>query len=364
MNLQNDNNNTGQYPLYLGGELGLIDNVNETYPQIAKLRDELMRNQWDWREISLAKDAFDIQNPALGSATLGMTRNIEFQYATDSLVAVSIAQVMGNYCSNSELLGALQQWEFQEYVHSMQYSEIAKKAYKDPNFLLNGIKLNDLLIERLQPFVDILDECRKKSFDYALGYDNYTEEEHRLSILRFHFCLLALEGIAFAGSFAATFGVCKAAKAYDGIKNAIQLITRDELDTHVRLGVTILSILKAEWAEEYVVAATEAEELFSVVYDLEKRWSTEYLFKDISIRGLNPGLMDDYTLYLMGAICNAVGVNYNYRPVEENPLPFMDEYLNIGDIQVAAQESQLVSYNVNILDDDIDPTEIFDFDFK
>ena len=46
MNLQNDNNNKAHYPLFLGGELGLIDNINETYPEIAELRDELMRNKW------------------------------------------------------------------------------------------------------------------------------------------------------------------------------------------------------------------------------------------------------------------------------------------------------------------------------
>ena len=37
-----NNNSTTGYPLFLGKELGLLDNIHETYPQIAKLRDKMI----------------------------------------------------------------------------------------------------------------------------------------------------------------------------------------------------------------------------------------------------------------------------------------------------------------------------------
>ena len=361
MNLQNNNNNTGKYPLYLGEELGLLDNTNETYPQIAGLRDQLLRDAWNWLEIDLKKDSFDIQNPALSESTAAMTRNLEFQYLTDSLVACNIYQIMGNYCTNTEMLNALQQWEWSESVHALQYSEIVKKAYKDPNALINDMKLNKALNDRLQPVIDIFANAKEMSMHYALGTDKYTEEEHRENIIRFHMTLLAVEGIAFAASFAATFAVCKASKAFDGIKNSVALITRDELDSHVKLGVEVLKILKEEWAAQYAKVAAEMADIYSLVLALEADWAHNYLFEGVKVRGLNAKNLVDYATFLAGGISDIVSIPVQFDRVEKDPLPFMQEYLNLGDIQVAAQESQIVQYNLNILNDDVDSDKPFGF---
>ena len=63
--INNDNNNKKRYPLFLGDELGLMDNTHVTYPEIARLRDKMLTDNWKWDEISLAKDAKDIQDPSL-----------------------------------------------------------------------------------------------------------------------------------------------------------------------------------------------------------------------------------------------------------------------------------------------------------
>lgn len=351
MNLQNNNNNTGFYPMYLGEELGLIDNIHETYPEIANLRDVLMRNRWDWREIDLSQDARDMHDPDLRDGVLAFNRNLSFQYAADTIASTSIAQVMVPYCSNSELLGLLQEWEGNEYVHAMQYSEITKKVYEDPNELMEEIKANTVLIDRLQPIQDVFDETRKMAMMYELGLDR-DRSRHARQIIVYHGTLLALEGIAFAASFAATFGVSRAFKAFEGTKNAVQLITRDELDTHVSAGLAILRNLRKEFPAEYSMAMWQLQKIYDAVYALELEW-LDHLFDGISIRGLNKPLLDQYVRYLMAPICDAIGINFNYERVKENPLPWMDEYLALGDIQVAAQETQLVNYNLNIIDDDI-----------
>lgn len=360
MNLQNDNNNTGHYPLYLGEELGLIDNIHECYPDIAKYRDKLMRDRWDWREISLAKDAKDMQNPELREGVLAFNRNLSFQYAADAIAATSIIQVMGPYCTNSEHLGLLQEWEGNEYVHAMQYSEITKKVYPDPNDLMEEIKKNETLIRRLQPIQDIFDETRKMSMLYSLGLDT-DKSRHARQIILYHATLLALEGVAFGASFAATFGVSRAYKAFDGTKNAVQLITRDELDTHVNAGKSIMAHLKREWPVEYTLMLPRISEVYRVVYEMEIEW-LDHLFDGVSIRGLNKTLLTRYVHWLMASVCDSIGIPFLHERERINPLPWMDEYLDLGNIQVAAQESQLVNYNVNIINDDLDDDEEMEFD--
>jgi len=357
MDLQNNNNLKGHYPLYLGGELGLIDNIHETYPQVAKLRDELYRNKWDWREISLAKDARDIVDPTLAAGTKAMTRNLAYQFAADSLVCSSVIQVMGNFCSNPELLGLLQELESNEYVHAMQYSEIAKKAYLEPQELLEEIKSTEPLLDRLRPVADVLEATEKMSHLYALGLET-DETRLRRQIIKYHAAVLALEGIGFAGSFAATFGVAKAYKSYEGIKNSVQLITRDELDIHVNIGMTILKILKEEWPEEYAAVLPEIRVMYDTVLKVEDKW-LDYMFDGVTVRGLNKELLSKYIYFLAFTVYSAV---FDEHDIEQtpNPLPWMSEYTNLGDIQVAAQETQLVNYNVNIINDDVSDDDDLD----
>ncbi len=378
MKIENGNNNTGHYPLYLGEELGLIDNIHETYPDICDLRDELLRNRWDWREIDMSKDAVDLANPELAMGRQAIIRNLAFQYAADSLAATSIIQVMGPFCTNSELMGTLQEWEGNEYVHAMSYSQITKKGFADPNELMEEIKNTEPLLARLRPIQDIFDHAQELSCEYALQniaeerakrsgtnplrVSRYSTSEYRKAIIMYHAALLALEGVAFSVSFSATFGTAKAFKAYEGIKNSVQLIARDELDTHVSLGIAILPKLRADWPEEYAECLPDIQALYDAVYTLEVEWM-DYLFDGITIVGFNATLLDQYVRFLMAPICDILGIEFNYERVDSNPIPWMTDYLDLGDIQVAAQETQLVNYNVNVINDDVSDDDELDFDF-
>lgn len=322
-----------------------------------------MRNKWDWREVDLSKDAVDMANPELEMGTLAMTRNLSFQFALDSIAATSIAQVMGPFVSNTELLGAIQEWEVNEYAHALQYSQITKKAFVNPNELFEQIKTTEPLLKRLAPIQKIFEETKRMAMYYALGMPEDPLVLQK-QIIKYHATLLAAEGIAFSASFAATFGVARAYKAYEGIKNSIQLITRDELDTHVKLGLTILKHLKAAWPEAWAAVQLELQGIYYLVYELEVEW-LDHLFDGVVIRGLTPELLDKYVRFLMKPIMLFLGLEYKYESVDKNPIPWMDEYINLGDIQVAAQETQLVNYNVNIINDNVkdDVAMELDFDF-
>lgn len=357
--IDNDTNNSQKgYPLFLGKELGLMDNIHETYPTIAKLRDKMITDNWVWTEISLAKDAKDIQNKSLSSETDIMVKNLSFQYLADSVAEASIG-ILEMFCSNTELEGLIKFWHYNEYVHAMQYSEIVKTAFPDSNSLMEEIKRTEPAIKRLLPLGKIFDDTRMMGYRYQMG-ENIPQAALRKQILLFMGALLSLEGISFAVSFAATFAVGRNAKAYDGIVKSVQLIARDELETHVKADLEILRILRfvEGWESEYQEVKPQLQSLFDEVLESEKEWA-DYLFSEgRNIVGLNQGNVYEYAKFLSSSIYKVLDLDIKYDCPENNNLPWLKDYLDLDAIQVTNQESQSNNYKVNVMQDDDDGDDL------
>jgi len=352
------NNSQVGYPLFLGAELGLMDNIHETYPSIAKLRDKMITDNWVWTEISLSKDAKDIQNKDLASETDIMVKNLSFQYLADSIAEASIG-ILEMFCSNTELEGLLKFWHYNEYVHAMQYSEIVKTAFPDPNTLMEEVKLLEPAIKRLLPLGKVFDDTRLMGYKYQMGGE-IPQAELRKQILRFMGALLSLEAISFAVSFAATFAVGRNAKAYDGIVKAVQLIARDELETHVKADLEIIRILRfvEGWETEYQEVKHELQEFFDTVLENEKEWA-DYLFSEgRNIVGLNQGNVYEYAKYLSASVYKVLDLSIGFTYPENNNLPWLKDYLDLDAIQVTNQEGQSNNYKVNVMQDDDDGEDL------
>lgn len=358
--VNNENNNNKHYPLFLGEELGLMDNIHVSYPEVARLRDKMVTDNWKWDEISLSKDAKDIQNPSLKASTDVMIKNLAFQYLADSVAECSI-NILEMFCSNTELEGLIKIWSWNEYVHAMTYAEIVKTAFVDSNQLLEEIKTTQPAIQRLEVLGEIFDDTRKMGYRYQSG-EEIPQKELRKQLFRFMAALTTLEAVSFATSFAATFAVGRSTKAYDGIIKNVQLIARDELETHVKCDLEIFRILRKEegWEEEYQEVKPEIQMLFDKVLDNEKFWA-EYLFSEgRQIVGLNERNIFEYAKYLAAPVMQVLDLDINFEYPKENTLPWMSDYLDLDNIAVAAQEGQLVNYKVNVMHDD-DDGEDFEF---
>lgn len=351
----NNNNNPNGYPLFLGSKLGIMDNVHVTYPQIAALRDKMISDNWKWDEISLHKDARDIQDPSLKAATDVMVKNLSFQYVADSVAQASI-EILGMFCSNTEMEGLLKFWGYNELVHAMSYSEIIKNAFQDPNVLLEESKNFPELLERLGVVAQVFEDTRKLGYLYQLDMlsSTVTESDLRKQIFLFLGALTSLESISFATSFAATFAVGKSSQAFDGIIKIVQLVARDELETHVKADLTIFDILrKGGWEEEYQAVKPQIQVLFDTVIGNEQRWS-KYLFSEgRRIVGLNESSIMEYTYHLSAPVYDRLGLNKGFTVPDENPLSWMKDYLDLDNIQIALQESQNNNYKVNSVVDDL-----------
>jgi ribonucleoside-diphosphate reductase beta chain len=173
-----------------------------------------------------------------------------------------------------------------------------------------------------------------------------------------------LEGLRFYVSFACTFGFGEL-KLMEGSAKIISLIARDEAQ-HLALSTHVLKL----WAQgkddpEMKKIAKECEE---EVYDMwrecvaeEKAWA-EYLFKDGSMIGLNAQLLNQYVEYIANRRLKALGYNAIFdAPINTNPLPWTQHWLSSSGLQVAPQETEVESYIIGGIKQDVDTDSLKGF---
>ena len=103
-----------------------------------------------------------------------------------------------------------------------------------------------------------------------------------------------------------------------------------------------------------------AEEEKSVVKDMfiqtvneEKSWA-QYLFKEGSMIGLNARLLNNYVEWIANRRMKAVGLDPIYdQPLRNNPLPWTEHWLNSKGQQNAPQETEIESYVIGGIKQDV-----------
>ena len=100
---------------------------------------------------------------------------------------------------------------------------------------------------------------------------------------------------------------------------------------------------------------------FRAAVQQEKEWA-EYLFKDGSMIGLNEKLLSNYVEWVANRRMKAIGLDPIFDvPAKNNPLPWTEHWLNSKSVQVAPQETEITSYIVGGLKQDMKENQFSDF---
>lgn len=127
---------------------------------------------------------------------------------------------------------------------------------------------------------------------------------------------------------------------------------------------TILDILKRDpdMAPLLVKYKEDIKNILDSVVNQELSWAT-YLFSEgRAVLGLNEKLLQQYTLHMSEPLYNALGIPFNYTQVKENPLKYVEKYIDSSKMQSAAQEIQITSYKKGAIKDDTAGLDL-DLDF-
>ena len=356
---------TKNQPMFFGQPLGVQRYDEYKYPVFDKLTQQQLGYFWRPEEVSLQKDRSDYQTLSEQQKHI-FTSNLKYQIMLDSVQGRGPGMAFIPYCSLPELEACMTVWEFMEMIHSRSYTYIIKNVYSDPGDVFDTILDDENVMERASSVTESYDDFINHAHEYDAGtmWDlarqghttgQYDRHELKRKLYRAIANVNILEGIRFYVSFACSFAFGEN-KLMEGSAKILSLIARDE-SQHL---VITQNILK-NWAngddpEMEEIAKEEkgyVTEMFKRTVNEEKMWAN-YLFKEGSMIGLNDRLLHNYVEWIANKRMKAIGIDPIYDiPARNNPLPWTQHWLTSRGLQNAPQETEIESYVVGGIKQDI-----------
>jgi len=347
-------------PLFLGPEQGLFDTVNRHYPKIWSIYKTMKSLDWSEDEFDYTQCNLDFKNCPKSVYDM-MIRTLAWQWQADSMASHSIAPLMAPFISDSSLWAAWQRISDNEVVHAATYSEIVRMSFDNPEHVLDSILTVKNSLQRLNTVEQIFSNLHSQSHRWALG--QCSADEAYESVFMAVVALLLLERVQFMASFAITFTICSS-NLFQPIGKAVQKIAQDELEVHVELDK---EILRTELATErgqqtFQRCRNWISVLCHEIVDSELAW-TDYLFSEgRELVGVNAQMIKNWVLFNARDVFKFLDIETDLKLPRTNPLPHMDDWLNIARTQAAPQEQDNNQYKVGAVVRD-DAAVNFDVDF-
>jgi ribonucleotide reductase beta subunit family protein with ferritin-like domain len=324
------------------------------FPVFDKLNQTMLGYFWRPEEVSLQKDRADYQNFRPEQKHI-FTANLKYQTLLDSVQGRGPCLAFLPHVSIPELEGCIVTWDFFETIHSRSYTHIMKNVYPDPSVVFDTILDDEKIIARATSVTKNYDAFTEAAdaFNHR-GEGNMHDVKKKLFLAMMNVNIL--EGLRFYVSFACTFAFGEL-KLMEGSAKIISLIARDEAQ-HLALSTHVLkNWMQGKDDPEMVEIAKECEEevyaMWRECVEEEKDWA-QYLFKDGSMIGLNEQLLHHYVEFIANRRLKALGYNAIYdRPANTNPLPWTQHWLSSSGLQVAPQETEVESYIVGGIKQDV-----------
>jgi ribonucleoside-diphosphate reductase beta chain len=356
---------TKKQPMFFGAPLGIQRYDTYKYPVFDKLTQQQLGYFWRPEEISLSKDRGDYLTLRPEQKHI-YTANLKYQIMLDSVQGRGPGLAFLPYCSLPELEAAMTIWETMEMIHSRSYTYIIKNVYADPSEVFDTILDDENIMKRAKSVTEAYDDFIVSAQEYSSG----NQWKHQLEgvdvakdalyelkrkLYRAIVNVNILEGIRFYVSFACSFAFGEL-KLMEGSSKIISLIARDE-SQHLVLTQNIINKWKDGDDLDIVKIAEEEKEWgieqFKKTVEEEKNWAN-YLFKDGSIIGLNDRLLNTYVEYIANRRMRAIGFKPIFdTPMTNNPLPWTSHWLNSREVQVAPQETEISSYLIGGIKQDM-----------
>jgi ribonucleoside-diphosphate reductase beta chain len=357
--------NALKQPMFFGAPLGVQRYDQFKYPIFEKLTQQQLGYFWRPEEVSLQKDRADYQTLRPEQKHI-FTSNLKYQILLDSVQGRGPGMAFSPYCSLPELEGAMNIWQTMEMIHSRSYTYIIKNVYPDPTEVLDTIIDDEKIIERAQSVTKAYDDFINAAQEYGTG--NWWKEDWKDSpsaewtlrdlkrrLYRAVMNVYILEGIRFYVSFACSFAFGEL-KVMEGNAKIIGLIARDE-SQHMTITMNMIKNWQKGDDPDMLKIIEEEEQnvvqMFRDCVEEEKNWA-EYLFRDGSMIGLNDKLLKNYVEWVANRRMKSINMKPVFsQPISNNPLPWTEHWLNSKTMQVAPQETEVESYVIGGLKQDV-----------
>ena len=360
-------------PMFFGKPLGVQRYDSYKYPVFEKLTTQQLGYFWRPEEVSLQKDRGDYQSLRPEQKHI-YTSNLKYQIMLDSIQGRGPGMAFIPYCSLPELEACMEVWGFMEMIHSRSYTYIIKNVYANPSEVLDKIVTDQKILDRAKTVTESYDDFINTAQLWGTGSmwsddfrgspsSAYEIKEVKRKLYRAVANVNILEGIRFYVSFACSFAFGEL-KLMEGSAKIISLIARDE-NQHLAITQNILNKWRDGDDPQMRQIAQEEQEWVYTMFDRavneEKAWA-DYLFKDGSMIGLNDTLLQSYVEWIANRRMKAIGLKPVYDiAAKNNPLPWTQHWISSKGLQVAPQETEVESYVVGGIKQDVQSNTFSDF---
>ena len=362
---------TTNQPMFFGPDLAVQRYDTFKYPLFDKLVQQQLGYFWRPEEVSLQKDRNDY-NELTAEQKFIFTSNLKYQTMLDSVQGRGPALAFLPLCSLPELESCLIAWDFMETIHSRSYTYIIKNLYPNPTNVFDTIITDEKIEKRAAAVTQTYDDLISAGMKWQLdkGKD-LTELRKKIDLKelkrKFYLAMInvnILEGLRFYVSFACSFAFGEL-RLMEGSAKILSLIARDE-NLHLAISQKIIQTYRDfEKDKEMLQVMKESEKEVYKMYDeaveQEKTWAT-YLFSKGSMVGLSEKLLHKYVEYIANKRMRAIGLEMKYeQSTATNPLPWTDHWLSSRQLQNAPQETEIESYVVGGIKQDVEKDQFKTF---
>lgn len=358
--------------MFLGEPVNVARYDVQRYPFFEKLIEKQLSFFWRPEEIDLSKDRIDFNQLPKHEQHIFVS-NLKYQTLLDSVQGRSPNVALLPVVSIPELETWIETWAFSETIHSRSYTHIIRNIFNDPAEVFDDIVTNEEITKRAISVTEHYDDFIEYSMYFNLfGEGTHTVNGKTITVnmrelkKKLYLTLTAvnvLEAIRFYVSFACSFAFGERA-LMEGNAKIIKLIARDEA-LHLSGTQQMLTLMRDNKDDtEMADIAKECEplvvDIFRQAAQQEKEWA-EYLFSGGSMIGLNADILKDYVEYITNVRLRALGYDKIFDRGNNNPLPWMNAWLNTDNVQVAPQEVEVSSYLTGAVETKIDANDLKGF---
>jgi len=348
-------------PMFFGEDLQVQQYSDMKYPIFDKLNQQALGYFWRPEEVSLQKDRNDYPDLSQEQKFI-FTSNLKYQTMLDSVQGRGPCLAFLPFVSIPELEGCIVTWDFFETIHSRSYTYIIKNLYPNPNEVFDTIVTDEKIEERSKSVTKTYDDLIDLGHKWHISPDKVDLYELKKKMYLAMVTVNILEGLRFYVSFACSFAFGEL-KLLEGSAKIISFIARDE-SQHLAMSQTVINnwhdrnddkdMLKIRKEVE-----KEVYKMYDEAVDEEKRWAT-HLFSQGSMIGLSEKLLHQFVEYMANRRMKSIGLNAVYDQ-KQNPLPWTDHWLNSRGTQNAPQETEIESYVIGGIKQDVEKDQFKQF---
>lgn len=336
------NYNEVRKSLFLGGKIGLIENLRKEFPKVWDLYKQLKSLDWDENEIDISPCRSEFKQLPKEVSDL-MIRTLAWQFEADSSAA-HISTLMTPFVNNTEIICYLARLSDNELLHNLAYKVIVENSFDNPEEFITELLSIKESFQRLDVVKRVFEETYEIGLKYSLGQ---ITDEHliRKTIFKFWVTLLALERIQFVSSFTITFGLAEQSY-FVPIAKLVQKICTDEFQIHVQADKVILEneMKIEENFSAYLDSLDDINLIVKEIVESELTW-LDFLFGDKEeIARIRKKKVKDFVLYSATEVYRFLSIENPFGDIKENPLPYMNKWLVIDNNQSAPQEENVANY--------------------